>query len=114
MPTSMMKKRDWSQATRRALTATDVVTRLAQLDGWKLRGDGDSVAIEKTYRFADYHETIAFVNAVAFIAHGQDHHPEMLVKYDHCVVALNTHDVGGISETDFECAARFDALLGQV
>ena len=112
MPNSMMKTRDWSQVKRRALTPTDIVTRLAQLQGWTLKGDGSAIAIEKTYRFANYHETMAFVNAVAFVAHGQDHHPEMRVLYDHCVVALNTHDVGGLSDTDFDCAARFDALLG--
>lgn len=109
---SMLTIQDWSTSTRRALGATDVVTRLAQLQGWTLRGNGDAVAIEKTYRFSNYFETMAFVNAVALVAHRQDHHPELLVKYDHCVVALNTHDVRGISETDFDCAARFDALLG--
>lgn len=109
---SMLKTQDWSTTTRRALGAIDIVTRLAQREGWTLRGDGENVAITKTYRFANYFETMAFVNAVAFVAHGQDHHPEILVKYDHCVVALNTHDVRGISETDFDCAARFDALLG--
>lgn len=109
---SMLHIKDWSTSTRRALRATDIVTRLAQREGWTLRGDGDAVAIEKTYRFANYFETMAFVNAVAFIAHGMDHHPELVVKFDCCVVALNTHDAKGISETDFDCAARFDALLG--
>lgn len=109
---SMLKTQDWSTTPRRALGPIDIVTRLAQREGWTLRGDGDDVAITKTYRFANYFETMAFVNAVAFIAHGQDHHPEMLVQYNQCVVALNTHDVRGISETDFDCAARFDALLG--
>ncbi|RCW76008.1 4a-hydroxytetrahydrobiopterin dehydratase [Pseudorhodoferax soli] len=108
---STLPKKDWATTPRRALKPTDIVTRLAQLQGWTLRGDGENVAIEKTYRFANYHETMAFVNAVAFVAHVQDHHPELLVRYDHCVVALNTHDVHGISETDFDCAARFDALL---
>ena len=51
------------------------------------------------------------MNAVAFIAHTQDHHPELTVGYNRCVVRWNTHDVGGISETDFDCAARVDALL---
>jgi len=109
--TSMLKKKDWSTQTRRALTATEVVAKLAQLDGWSLSGDGAHVAIEKTYRFANYHETIAFVNAVAFIAHTEDHHPDLSVHYDRCVVRLNTHDVGGISPTDIDCATRFDALL---
>ena len=109
--TSMLKKKDWSKQTRRALTATEVVAKLAQLEGWSLSGDGAHVAIEKTYRFANYHETIAFVNAVAFIAHTEDHHPDLSVHYDRCVVRLNTHDVGGISPTDIDCATRFDALL---
>ncbi|MFP5484729.1 MAG: 4a-hydroxytetrahydrobiopterin dehydratase [Gammaproteobacteria bacterium] len=109
--TSMLKKKDWSTQTRRALTATEVVAKLAQLEGWSLSGDGANVAIEKTYRFANYHETIAFVNAVAFIAHTEDHHPDLSVHYDRCVVRLNTHDVGGISPTDIDCATRFDALL---
>jgi 4a-hydroxytetrahydrobiopterin dehydratase len=109
--TSMLKKKDWSTQTRRALTATEVVAKLAQLEGWSLSGDGAQVAIEKTYRFANYYETIAFVNAVAFIAHAEDHHPDLSVHYDRCVVRLNTHDVGGISPTDIDCATRFDALL---
>lgn len=109
--TSMLKKKDWSTQTRRALSATEVVTQLAQLEGWQLSGDGAQVAIEKTYRFANYYETISFVNAVAFIANAQDHHPDLSVHYNRCVVRLNTHDVHGISVTDIECASRFDALL---
>lgn len=109
--TSMLPKKDWSTTRRRALTATEVVTQLAQLDGWSLAGDGADVAIEKTFRFANYHETMAFVNAVAYVAHVQDHHPDLSVHYGRCVVRLNTHDVKGISLTDFECAKRFDALL---
>ena len=109
--TSDLKRKDWSTLTRKALTATEVVAKLAQLEGWSLHGDGASVAIEKTYRFANYFETIAFVNAVAFVAHAEDHHPDLSVHYDHCVVRLNTHDVGGLSSSDFECATRFDALL---
>jgi len=109
--TSMLTKKDWSTATRRALTPTEVVTQLADLQGWQLSGDGSDVAIEKTYRFANYFETIAFVNAVAFIAHAQDHHPDLSVHYNRCVVRLNTHDVHGISATDVECARRFDDLV---
>jgi len=74
-------------------------------------GDGANVAIEKTYHFANYYETISFVNALAFIANAQDHHPDLSVHYNRCVVRLNTHDVHGISSTDFECATQFDALV---
>jgi len=109
--TPTLKKRDWSQLQRRALTPTEIVKRLADLPGWKLSGDGAEVAIEKTFRFADYHETIAFVNALAFVAHVLDHHPDLSVHYQHCVVRFRTRAVQGISETDFECAARADALL---
>lgn len=109
--TQDLKKNDWSTQTRRGMSATEIVAALAQLDGWRLQGDGADLAIEKTYRFANYYQTMAFVNAVAFIAHAQDHHPDLSVHYDRCVVRLNTHDVGGISSTDFDCASRFDALL---
>jgi 4a-hydroxytetrahydrobiopterin dehydratase len=109
--TSMLKKKDWSLLPRHALTATEIVARLASAPGWKLTGDGADIAIEKTYGFANYYETISFVNAVAFIANAQDHHPDLSVHYNRCVVRFNTHDVKGLSETDFECAAQFDALL---
>ena len=109
--TSMLQVRDGAQVHRRALTPTEIVKRLADLPGWKLSGDGDDVAIEKTFRFADYYETIAFVNALALVAHRLDHHPDLSVHYDRCVVRFGTHALHGISDTDFECAARADALL---
>jgi 4a-hydroxytetrahydrobiopterin dehydratase len=108
---SMLSKVDWSTKTRRALKPTEIVQRLAQAPGWSLHGDGPHVAIQKTYTFANYHETISFVNAVAFIANAMDHHPDLSVHYNRCVVRFNTHDVQGISETDFDCAARVEALL---
>jgi 4a-hydroxytetrahydrobiopterin dehydratase len=90
-----------------AFTADEVTRHLAAAPGWQLK-DG---AIEKTYEFADYHRTLAFVNALAFIAHAEDHHPELRVTYDRCVVRFDTHSVGGISINDFICAAKVDALL---
>ncbi|MDO8278128.1 MAG: 4a-hydroxytetrahydrobiopterin dehydratase [Burkholderiaceae bacterium] len=108
---SMFKKKDWSGEKRRALTPVQVVSALAQLEGWQLCGDGADVAIEKTYRFDNYHETMAFVNALAFIAHTQDHHPELTVGFNRCTVRYNTHDVQGLSVSDFDCAGRIDALL---
>ena len=110
---SMLKKKDWSALTRRALTPSEIVTGIAKLSGWSLSGDGEDVAIEKTFRFANYYETISFVNAVAFIANAQDHHPDLSVHYNRCVVRFNTHDVKGLSATDFECASRIDALVAE-
>ena len=106
-----IKQKDWSAQARRALNATEVIAKLSTLEGWKLSGDGADVAIEKTFAFANYFDTMAFVNAVAFIAHTQDHHPDLSVHYNRCVVRFNTHDVGGISDTDIDCAQRVDALL---
>lgn len=108
---TMLKKKDWSTVSRRALTATEIVANLAKLEGWTLTGDGAAVAIEKTYTFANYYETISFVNALAFIANAQDHHPDLSVHFNRCVVRFNTHDVSGISITDFDCATLVDALL---
>jgi 4a-hydroxytetrahydrobiopterin dehydratase len=97
---------------RRALSATEMVSQLTQLNGdaaqgWKLI-DG---ALEKTYPFANFHETMAFVNALAWIAHREDHHPDLAVSFGRCTVRFNTHDVDGISASDFLCAAAVDALL---
>ena len=108
---SDLKTKDWKVHARRALSATEIVASLAHVQGWALSGDGANVAIEKTFRFNNYHETMAFVNAVAFIAHTQDHHPDLSVHYNRCAVRFNTHDVGGLSATDFDCAARIDALV---
>ena len=108
---TMLPKKDWAGVRRRALSPTEVVTRLGALPGWSLTGDGAEVAIERAFTFADYHQTIAFVNAVAFIAHTQDHHPDLSVHYNRCVVRWNTHDVQGLSATDFDCAAQVDGLL---
>ncbi|MDO8387995.1 MAG: 4a-hydroxytetrahydrobiopterin dehydratase [Polaromonas sp.] len=97
---------------RRALSATEIVTQLSQLNGeqalgWRLI-DG---SLEKTYGFKNYYETIAFVNAVAFIANAEDHHPDLALSYNKCTVRFNTHDVQGISVSDFFCASKVDALL---
>ena len=100
-----------STHTARALTATEVITSLVQLEGWRLYGDDADIAIEKSFTFADFYQTIAFVNALAFVAHAQNHHPELLVQHGECRVRWRTHDVAGLSTSDFDCAARTDALL---
>ena len=88
------------------LTPAKIDEYLRQVPGWE-HGDG---AIRKTYSFSKYYETIAFVNLVAWVAQREDHHPEMLVGYNKCKVAWNTHSVGGISMNDFICAAKIEAL----
>lgn len=90
-----------------ALPETGVGGYLERLVGWALL-DG---AIQKRFAFPDFHHTMAFVNAVAWIAHAEDHHPDLLVGYGHCTVRYRTHSVGGLSLNDFICAAQIDALF---
>jgi 4a-hydroxytetrahydrobiopterin dehydratase len=89
------------------LTAQQVGPMLKGLDGWALDGG----EIVKTYRFKSYFETMAFVNAAAWVSHREDHHPDMKVGYGECRVAYITHAINGLSENDFICAAKLDALF---
>ena len=86
----------------------DIRNLMTQLENWSVIENGH--AIERTFTFPDYYKTMAFVNALAHIAHREDHHPDLGVHYDRCVVRYSTHDVGGLSENDFICAAKADAL----
>jgi len=89
-----------------ALNAADIATHLEALSGWSLNG----LTIKKTFAFENYYQAIAFVNASAWVSHREDHHPDMSVHYNKCVVAYSTHDAGGITLNDFICAAKLDAL----
>jgi 4a-hydroxytetrahydrobiopterin dehydratase len=80
---------------------------LATLPGWTLVEN----RIEKAFRFPGYCQTIAFVNAVAFIAQGEDHHPDLSVHYDRCIVAFSTHSAGGVTQNDIICATRIEGAL---
>lgn len=90
-----------------ALSDAEIQDRLGALKNWQRIGK----EIRKTFSFKNYHETMAFVNASAWISHAEDHHPDMSVHYNKCVVAYSTHDAGGITLNDFICAAKLDALL---
>jgi 4a-hydroxytetrahydrobiopterin dehydratase len=92
-----------------ALDAEAARRLLGELHGWSASEDGKSIS--RAYSFKNYYETTAFVNALAWIAHREDHHPDLAVSYNRCVVTYSTHSVGGLSENDFICAAKADALL---
>ena len=89
------------------LTPQQVAPLLKGLAGW----ERDGAMISKTYRFRNYFETMAFVNAAAWVSHREDHHPDMVVGYDRCKVSYITHAIDGLSENDFICAAKLDALF---
>ena len=90
-----------------ALTDQQISSKLAQLPGWERAGK----EIAKTFKFKNYYETMAFVNATAWISHREDHHPDLEVGYNTCRVRYSTHSVGGLSEGDFNCAAKIEAMM---
>ncbi|HSH29588.1 MAG TPA: 4a-hydroxytetrahydrobiopterin dehydratase [Thiohalobacter sp.] len=92
-----------------AMALEQAAQTMAQLHGdWEL--DRDTPALVRRFKFKDFYQTVAFVNAVAWIANREDHHPDLEVSYNRCAVHFTTHSVGGLSENDFICAARVDAL----
>jgi 4a-hydroxytetrahydrobiopterin dehydratase len=80
---------------------------LASLKGWIIENN----ALVKLYPFTNYYQTMAFVNALAWISHREDHHPDLSVSYNKCRVEYSTHAIGGLSENDFICAAKCDVLF---
>jgi len=86
-------------------------TKLMQQLGsqWQLSADGRQIT--GTFEFKNYYRTTAFVNAVAWIAHNEDHHPDITFGYKTASILYWTHSIGGLSENDFICAAKVDALL---
>jgi len=91
------------------LTPARVRELLPDVPGWEVVEDGH--ALSRTFTFKDYYRTIAFVNALAWMANREDHHPDLSVHYNRCVVRYSTHDVGGLSENDFICAAKAETLV---
>ena len=89
------------------LKDTEVEALLKHLKGWSV----ENGMITKTYAFKNYYQTLAFVNATAWISHREDHHPDISVGYNSCRVAYITHAINGLSQNDFICAAKLDKLF---
>ncbi len=81
---------------------------LGQLNDWELDESGKEIS--RSFTFKNYYQTMAFVNALAWIAHHEDHHPDLQVGYNRVQVRFSTHSIGGLSQNDFICAAKIDAL----
>jgi 4a-hydroxytetrahydrobiopterin dehydratase len=90
-----------------ALTEIEAERFMTGVTGWEREGG----KIGKLFEFKNFYQTMGFVNAVAWIAHSEGHHPDLVVSYNSCRVNYSTHAVGGLSENDFICAAKVDALL---
>lgn len=82
---------------------------ISQVNNWQITEETD--AIYKTFQFKNFHETMGFVNAIAWVANQEGHHPNLDVNYKDCTVTWFTHSVDGLTENDFICAAKVDALL---
>jgi 4a-hydroxytetrahydrobiopterin dehydratase len=95
--------------TTPALTPDAIERFLEDVEGWSF--DAEKKCISRRYEFSNFHETMEFVNALAFIVHREDHHPDLEVSYKFCRATFSTHSVGGVSENDFICAAKINALL---
>ena len=91
------------------LSDEELREQLGTLAGWSFADN----RIEKSFRFANYHETIAFVNALAYMVHREDHHPDLVVGYNRCTVSFSTHSADGITLNDLICAAKSDAIYEQ-
>ena len=95
--------------------APDEIRRYLQdLPSWELVDQGAGQEISKTYPFKNHYQVMAFVNAVAWISHQEDHHPDLEVGFNKCRVRYSTHAIGGLSENDFICAAKVEGLLQDV
>jgi 4a-hydroxytetrahydrobiopterin dehydratase len=91
------------------LTSAKVKLLAKQLHkDWKIAKDSKS--LKRSLKFKDFYRTMSFVNAVAYIANSEDHHPDLGVGYDYCDVTYSTHSIGGLSVNDFICAAKLDRL----
>ncbi|MFA5684024.1 MAG: 4a-hydroxytetrahydrobiopterin dehydratase [Lysobacteraceae bacterium] len=99
------------QGAQDRLADAEITALLAQLTGWERVEDGR--ALRKTFRFDDYYRTLAYVNALAHVAHREDHHPDLGVHYNRCVVRYSSHDADGLTENDFICAAKAERLYRQ-
>ena len=91
------------------LGGAEIEKLLAEVPGYAPAADGRGIV--RSYAFENYYQVMAFVNAIAWIAHAEDHHPDLEVSYNGVTVRYTTHATGGLSENDFICAAKVNQLL---
>lgn len=93
-----------------ALNAEQIQHLLPQLNKKWVVSD-DYRGISRSYSFNNFYETMAFVNAIAWIANTENHHPDLNIGYNYCSVSFMTHALNGLTHNDFICAAKIDSLL---
>lgn len=90
------------------LSSTEIAALMPQLDNAWQNIDGK---LCRAFQFENYYVVMTFVNAVAWVSHQQGHHPDLTIGWNTCRVDYITHAINGLSESDFMCAAKIDALL---
>lgn len=91
-----------------ALNKDEVKALMPQIPEWKVSEDGKSIS--RNFSFKDFYHTMAFVNALAFVANQENHHPDLEVGYNYCRIKFFTHAVNGLTQNDFICAAKIDKI----
>ena len=91
------------------ISLAEVKVSLKKIPGWSLSKDKKEIL--RKFEFENYYQTIAFVNAIAWMAHRENHHPDLEVGFNHCSVCYSTHAISGLSENDFICASKVNQIL---
>lgn len=88
---------------------SEIEKKIAELNGnWEII---DGVKLRCVYEFKGFLKTMSFVNAVAWVANRQMHHPDMEVSFNKCIINITTHDAGNVlTEKDFNLAKAISNL----
>ncbi len=91
------------------MARSEAEATMSEIAGWELSDDGKSIS--RRFEFKGFYKCMSFINAMAWIANAENHHPDFSAGYNYCAVTFTTHAIDGLSENDFICAARINALL---
>ncbi|MFD1794660.1 4a-hydroxytetrahydrobiopterin dehydratase [Paracoccus aurantiacus] len=91
------------------LGADDVKRMLTELNDWTLSDDGTTIS--RRFEFKGFAKAVEMANLAAWLGNKQGHHPDVAFGWGYCLVSFTTHAAGGLTENDFICAARLDALV---
>ena len=91
------------------MARSEAEATMSEIAGWELSDDGKSIS--RRFEFKGFYKCVSFINAMAWIANAENHHPDFSAGYNYCAVTFTTHAIDGLSENDFICAARVNVLL---
>ena len=89
-----------------AMSVSDINKMMSSIPGWVYENEH----LQRSWKFKNHYEAMAWINAIAYISHTENHHPYITVGYNDVLVEYWTHAIDGISENDFICAAKINQL----